>query len=42
VYVIGLLARLPFPATHFYCPFVAPLDAADVDWIIGLAVPALA
>ncbi|WP_181768620.1 purine-cytosine permease family protein [Streptomyces albidus (ex Kaewkla and Franco 2022)] len=42
VYVIGLLAQLPFLVTHFYTgPLVEPLGGADVSWIVGLAVPAL-
>ena len=43
VYGIGLLAQFPFLATHFYTgPLVAPLGGADVSWIVGLVVPALA
>lgn len=43
VYAAGLLAQFPFLATHFYTgPFVAPLGGADISWIVGLAVPALA
>ncbi|MET9294910.1 cytosine permease [Streptomyces sp. NPDC003077] len=42
VYVLGVLAQLPFLATHFYTgPLVAPLGGADVSWIVGLAVPAV-
>jgi NCS1 family nucleobase:cation symporter-1 len=42
VYVIGLLAQLPFLVTHFYTgPLVQPLGGADISWIVGLAVPAL-
>ncbi|QDQ11961.1 purine-cytosine permease family protein [Streptomyces spectabilis] len=42
VYGVGLLAQLPFLATHFYTgPLVEPLGGADVSWIVGLAVPAL-
>ena len=43
VYAVGLLAQFPFLATHFYTgPLVGPLGGADVSWIVGLAVPALA
>ncbi|GGS06535.1 cytosine permease [Streptomyces aureoverticillatus] len=42
VYVIGLLAQLPFLVTHFYTgPLVDPLGGADISWIVGLAVPAV-
>ncbi|MGW8374611.1 cytosine permease [Streptomyces sp. ODS28] len=42
VYFVGLLAQLPFLATHFYTgPLVAPLGGADISWLVGLAVPAL-
>jgi len=42
VYAIGLLAQLPFLATHFYTgALVEPLGGADVSWIVGLVVPAL-
>ncbi|MFE0103196.1 purine-cytosine permease family protein [Streptomyces sp. NPDC059009] len=42
VYAVGLLAQLPFLATHFYTgPLVDPLGGADISWIVGLAVPAL-
>ncbi|MFG3369953.1 purine-cytosine permease family protein [Streptomyces sp. NPDC048156] len=42
VYAVGLLAQLPFLATHFYTgPLVAPLGGADVSWIVGLVVPAV-
>ncbi|GHC62375.1 purine-cytosine permease family protein [Streptomyces flavofungini] len=42
VYVVGLLAQLPFLVTHFYTgPLVDPLGGADISWIVGLAVPAL-
>ncbi|MGW7521188.1 purine-cytosine permease family protein [Streptomyces sp. NPDC054796] len=41
VYVIGLVAQLPFLATHFFTgPLVGPLGGADISWIVGLAVPA--
>ncbi|MFF1262169.1 MULTISPECIES: purine-cytosine permease family protein [unclassified Streptomyces] len=41
VYGIGLLAQLPFLATHFYTgPLVEPLGGADISWIVGLVVPA--
>ncbi|MEV3856726.1 cytosine permease [Streptomyces sp. NPDC050095] len=41
VYGIGLVAQLPFLATHFYTgPLVDPLGGADISWIVGLAVPA--
>ncbi|MFB7746227.1 purine-cytosine permease family protein [Streptomyces sp. NPDC056132] len=41
VYVIGVLAQLPFLATSFYTgPLVAPLGGADISWLVGLAVPA--
>lgn len=39
VYGIGLLAQLPFLATHFYTgPLVEPLGGADISWIVGLVV----
>ncbi|WP_328386452.1 cytosine permease [Streptomyces sp. NBC_00400] len=42
VYVLGVLAQLPFLATHFYTgPLVAPLGGADISWLVGLAVPAV-
>ncbi|MER7201483.1 cytosine permease [Streptomyces sp. CB01635] len=42
VYAVGLLAQLPFLATHFYTgPLVEPLGGADVSWIVGLVVPAV-
>ncbi|MGW6401872.1 purine-cytosine permease family protein [Streptomyces sp. NPDC055134] len=42
VYAVGLLAQLPFLATHFYTgPLVGPLGGADVSWIVGLVVPAV-
>ncbi|WP_306323659.1 MULTISPECIES: cytosine permease [unclassified Streptomyces] len=42
VYVVGLLAQLPFLATAFYTgPLVEPLGGADVSWIVGLVVPAV-
>ncbi|WP_405480637.1 purine-cytosine permease family protein [Streptomyces sp. NBC_00009] len=42
VYAIGLLAQLPFLATHFYTgPLVEPLGGADISWIVGLVVPAV-
>ncbi|KUL55621.1 purine-cytosine permease family protein [Streptomyces sp. NRRL S-1521] len=42
VYGVGVLAQLPFLATHFYTgPLVEPLGGADVSWIVGLAVPAV-
>lgn len=42
VYGIGVLAQLPFLATHFYTgPLVAPLGGADISWLVGLAVPAV-
>ncbi|MFE6803056.1 purine-cytosine permease family protein [Streptomyces sp. NPDC057696] len=42
VYGIGLLAQLPFLATHFYTgPLVEPLGGADISWIVGLVVPAV-
>ncbi|MFF4290435.1 purine-cytosine permease family protein [Streptomyces sp. NPDC001633] len=42
VYLLGVLAQLPFLATHFYTgPLVAPLGGADVSWLVGLAVPAV-
>ncbi|MCX5382032.1 cytosine permease [Streptomyces sp. NBC_00083] len=41
VYVIGVLAQLPFLATSFYTgPLVDPLGGADISWLVGLAVPA--
>ncbi|MGW5864837.1 purine-cytosine permease family protein [Streptomyces sp. NPDC055239] len=41
VYGVGVLAQLPFLATHFYTgPFVDPLGGADISWIVGLVVPA--
>ncbi len=41
VYVVGVLAQLPFLATSFYTgPLVAPLGGADISWLVGLAVPA--
>ena len=41
VYGVGLLAQLPFLATHFYTgPLVEPLGGADISWIVGLVVPA--
>ncbi len=43
VYAVGLLAQLPFLATHFYTgPLVEPLGGADISWIVGLVVPAAA
>ncbi|WP_338699491.1 cytosine permease [Streptomyces sp. Q6] len=42
VYAVGVLAQLPFLATHFYTgPLVEPLGGADVSWIVGLVVPAV-
>ncbi|WP_274915356.1 purine-cytosine permease family protein [Streptomyces sp. WZ-12] len=42
VYVLGVLAQLPFLATNFYTgPLVGPLGGADVSWLVGLAVPAV-
>lgn len=42
VYGIGLLAQLPFLATHFYTgPLVEPLGGADISWIVGLVVSAV-
>ncbi|WP_406106088.1 cytosine permease [Streptomyces sp. NBC_01003] len=42
VYAVGLLAQLPFLATHFYTgPLVEPLGGADISWIVGLVVPAV-
>ncbi|MEU1120234.1 MULTISPECIES: cytosine permease [unclassified Streptomyces] len=42
VYGVGVLAQLPFLATHFYTgPLVEPLGGADVSWIVGLVVPAV-
>ncbi|MGW2408844.1 purine-cytosine permease family protein [Streptomyces sp. NPDC001739] len=42
VYLLGVLAQLPFLATHFYTgPLVAALGGADVSWLVGLAVPAV-
>ncbi len=42
VYVLGVLAQLPFLATHFFTgPLVAPLGGADISWLVGLAVPAV-
>ncbi|GES32214.1 cytosine permease [Streptomyces angustmyceticus] len=42
VYAAGVLAQLPFLATHFYTgPLVEPLGGADVSWLVGLAVPAV-
>ncbi|MEU1330374.1 cytosine permease [Streptomyces sp. NPDC005865] len=42
VYGAGVLAQLPFLATHFYTgPLVEPLGGADVSWIVGLVVPAV-
>ncbi|MET7923497.1 purine-cytosine permease family protein [Streptomyces sp. NPDC055059] len=42
VYVVGLLAQLPFLATAFYTgPLVGPLGGADISWIVGLVVPAV-
>ncbi|MYV90782.1 cytosine permease [Streptomyces sp. SID1034] len=42
VYVLGVLAQLPFLATSFYTgPLVAPLGGADISWLVGLAVPAV-
>lgn len=41
VYVLGVLAQLPFLATSFWTgPLVERLGGADVSWIVGLAVPA--
>ncbi|MEU0304490.1 cytosine permease [Streptomyces sp. NPDC006175] len=41
VYVVGILAQLPFLVTHFYTgPLVDPLGGADISWIVGLVVPA--
>ncbi|MGW6058522.1 purine-cytosine permease family protein [Streptomyces sp. NPDC055189] len=41
VYGVGVLAQLPFLATHFYTgPLVEPLGGADISWIVGLVVPA--
>ncbi|GLW17761.1 cytosine permease [Streptomyces sp. NBRC 13847] len=43
VYAVGVLAQLPFLSTHFFTgPLVAPLGGADVSWLVGLAVPAVA
>ena len=43
VYVVGVLAQLPFLSTDFYTgPLVGPLGGADISWMIGLTVPALA
>lgn len=40
-YAVGVLAQLPFLATHFYTgPLVEPLGGADISWIVGLVVPA--
>ncbi|MFJ9410669.1 purine-cytosine permease family protein [Streptomyces sp. NPDC101393] len=42
VYTLGVLAQLPFLATHFYTgPAVGPLGGADISWLVGLAVPAV-
>lgn len=42
VYGVGILAQLPFLATHFYTgPLVEPLGGADISWIVGLVVPAV-
>ncbi|MET8688288.1 cytosine permease [Streptomyces sp. NPDC004732] len=42
VYGVGVLAQLPFLATHFYTgPLVDPLGGADISWIVGLVVPAV-
>ena len=39
---MGVLAQLPFLATHFYTgPLVEPLGGADISWIVGLVVPAV-
>ncbi len=41
-YVLGVLAQMPFIATHFYTgPLVEPLGDTDISWIIGLILPAL-
>ncbi|MEU8697024.1 cytosine permease [Streptomyces sp. NPDC048680] len=41
VYGVGILAQLPFLATHFYTgPLVDPLGGADISWMVGLLVPA--
>ncbi|WP_405696364.1 purine-cytosine permease family protein [Streptomyces sp. NBC_01185] len=41
VYGVGVLAQLPFLATHFFTgPMVEPLGGADISWIVGLVVPA--
>ncbi|MEV0784521.1 cytosine permease [Streptomyces sp. NPDC050423] len=41
VYGAGVLAQLPFLATHFYTgPLVDPLGGADISWMVGLVVPA--
>ncbi|MFD7719542.1 purine-cytosine permease family protein [Streptomyces sp. NPDC059814] len=41
VYGVGILAQLPFLATHFYTgPLVDPLGGADISWMVGLVVPA--
>ncbi|WP_432036987.1 purine-cytosine permease family protein [Streptomyces cucumeris] len=40
-YAVGVLAQLPFLATHFYTgPLVEPLGGADISWIVGLVAPA--
>jgi NCS1 family nucleobase:cation symporter-1 len=40
VYLIGILAQVPFLATGLYTgPFVAALGGADISWILGLVVP---
>lgn len=42
VYVIGVLAQLPFLSSDFYTgPMVGRLGGADISWMIGLALPAL-
>jgi len=42
VYVIGVLAQLPFLDTSFYTgPLVARLGGTDISWIVGLVVPAV-
>ncbi|MFE6188424.1 purine-cytosine permease family protein [Streptomyces sp. NPDC056465] len=41
VYGVGVLAQLPFLATHFWTgPMVEVLGGADISWIVGLVVPA--
>jgi NCS1 family nucleobase:cation symporter-1 len=42
VYVIGVVAQLPFLDTSFFTgPMVARLGGTDVSWIIGLVVPSV-